>query len=153
MQWNLWDEVFITKASKSCMLTAGADQKQHIELARDIAERFNSRFGGKKWKKLGGRGGRLFKIPEAFMPPTGARVMSLTVSLMHLHMHMPRRGLKDVPCMLSAGARVMSLTVPAACKYAHPHSSCPKPALFHAAQIQPDYGPHNGRNKQALSHS
>lgn len=57
----------------------GADQKQHIELARDIAERFNSKFGGKKWKKLGGRGGRLFKIPEAFMPPTGARVMSLTV--------------------------------------------------------------------------
>ena len=59
----------------------GADQKQHIELARDIAERFNSKFGGKKWKKLGGRGGRLFKIPEAFMPPTGARVMSLTVRL------------------------------------------------------------------------
>ena len=58
---------------------AGADQKQHIELARDIAERFNGKFGGKKWKKLGGRGGRLFKIPEAFMPPTGARVMSLTV--------------------------------------------------------------------------
>ena len=59
----------------------GADQKQHIELARDIAERFNSKFGGKKWRKLGGRGGRLFKIPEAFMPPTGARVMSLTVRL------------------------------------------------------------------------
>ena len=59
----------------------GADQKQHIELARDIAERFNAKFGGKKWKKLGGRGGRLFKIPEAFMPPTGARVMSLTVRL------------------------------------------------------------------------
>ncbi len=61
------------------MRDAGADQKQHIELARDIAERFNGKFGGKKWKKLGGRGGRLFKIPEAFMPPTGARVMSLTV--------------------------------------------------------------------------
>ena len=59
---------------------AGADQKQHIELARDIAERFNVKFGGKRWKKLGGRGGRLFKVPEAFMPPTGARVMSLTVS-------------------------------------------------------------------------
>lgn len=64
----------------------GADQKQHIELARDIAERFNAKFGGKKWKKLGGRGGRLFKIPEAFMPPTGARVMSLTVRL-----HSPAR--------------------------------------------------------------
>ena len=61
------------------MCDAGADQKQHIELARDIAERFNGKFGGKKWKKLGGRGGRLFKIPEGFMPPPGARVMSLTV--------------------------------------------------------------------------
>ncbi|CAL5222145.1 g4467 [Coccomyxa viridis] len=60
------------------LVPVGADQKQHIELARDIAERFNGKFGGKKWKKLGGRGGRLFKIPEAFMPPTGARVMSLT---------------------------------------------------------------------------
>ena len=66
-------------------LDAGADQKQHIELARDIAERFNGKFGGKKWKKLGGRGGRLFKIPEAFMPPTGARVMSLTVRVALLH--------------------------------------------------------------------
>ena len=58
---------------------AGEDQRQHIELARDIAERFNHRFGGSKWKKLGGRGGKVFKVPEAFMPPAGARVMSLTV--------------------------------------------------------------------------
>jgi hypothetical protein len=57
----------------------GEDQRQHIELTRDIAERFNSRFGGNKWKKLGGRGGRIFKVPEAFMPPAGARIMSLTV--------------------------------------------------------------------------
>ena len=48
---------------------SGADQKQHIELARDIAERFNSKFGGKKWKKLGGRGGRLFKIPKPSCRP------------------------------------------------------------------------------------
>ena len=58
---------------------AGEDQKQHIELARDVAERMNGRFGGNKWKKLGGRGGRIFRIPEPFMPPAGARVMSLTV--------------------------------------------------------------------------
>ena len=62
-----------------CCTLPGEDQRQHIELARDIAERFNHRFGGSKAKKLGGRGGRLFKVPEAFMPPAGARVMSLTV--------------------------------------------------------------------------
>ena len=58
---------------------AGEDQKQHIELARDVAERMNGRFGGNKWKKLGGRGGRIFRIPEPFTPPAGARVMSLLV--------------------------------------------------------------------------
>ena len=54
-------------------------QKQHLELARDIAERMNSKYGGSKWKKMGGRGGRLFKLPDAFIGPVGARVMSLTV--------------------------------------------------------------------------
>ena len=54
-------------------------QKQHLELARDIAERMNSKYGGNKWKKMGGRGGRLFKLPDAFIGPVGARVMSLTV--------------------------------------------------------------------------
>ena len=53
---------------------------QHLELARDIAERMNTKYGGSKWKKLGGRGGRIFKVPDAFIAPVGARVMSLTVS-------------------------------------------------------------------------
>ena len=52
----------------------------HIELTRDIGERVNKRFGGNKWKKLGGRGGKIFRIPEGFIPPAGARVMSLSVS-------------------------------------------------------------------------
>uniref|UniRef100_A0A1D1YAK8 tryptophan--tRNA ligase n=1 Tax=Anthurium amnicola TaxID=1678845 RepID=A0A1D1YAK8_9ARAE len=56
----------------------GEDQKQHLELTRELAERVNYLFGGKKWKKLGGRGGSLFKVPEVLIPPTGARVMSLT---------------------------------------------------------------------------
>lgn len=43
----------------------GADQKQHIELARDIANRFNGIYGD------------VFKIPEGFIPKGGARVMSL----------------------------------------------------------------------------
>jgi len=61
-------------------------QMQHLELARDIAERMNSKYGGNKWKKLGGRGGRIFKVPDAFIAPVGARVMSLTVSHQYNHM-------------------------------------------------------------------
>lgn len=59
----------------------GEDQRQHLELTRDIAERFNNLYGGRKWKKLGGRGGKIFKVPEALIPPAGARVMSLTDGL------------------------------------------------------------------------
>ncbi|MFD0966765.1 tryptophan--tRNA ligase [Seminibacterium arietis] len=43
----------------------GEDQKQHLEITRDIAGRFNSLYGD------------LFAIPEVFIPKTGARVMSL----------------------------------------------------------------------------
>jgi tryptophanyl-tRNA synthetase len=43
----------------------GDDQRQHIEITRDIAIRFNHRFGD------------TFVIPEAVTPPTGARVMDL----------------------------------------------------------------------------
>ena len=60
-------------------MPVGEDQKQHLELTRDIAERVNGLYGGKPWKKRGGRGGRVFKVPEVFIPPAGARVMSLQV--------------------------------------------------------------------------
>ena len=43
----------------------GEDQRQHIELARDIAVRFNGRYG------------ETFVVPEAVIPPAGARVMDL----------------------------------------------------------------------------
>ena len=43
----------------------GEDQKQHCELTRDIAKRFNGVYGD------------VFKIPEPFIPKEGARVMSL----------------------------------------------------------------------------
>lgn len=43
----------------------GEDQRQHIELARDVATRFNSRFGD------------TFVVPEGTMPRAGARVMDL----------------------------------------------------------------------------
>jgi tryptophanyl-tRNA synthetase len=43
----------------------GDDQRQHLELARDLAIRFNSRYGP------------TFKVPEAAIPRAGARVMDL----------------------------------------------------------------------------
>lgn len=59
------------------LVPVGEDQKQHLELTRDIADKVNGTFGGKGWKKRGGRGGRVFKVPEVFIPPAGARIMSL----------------------------------------------------------------------------
>ena len=44
----------------------GGDQKQHVELCRDVAERFNGVYG------------EVFKIPEPYIPKVGARIMSLT---------------------------------------------------------------------------
>jgi tryptophanyl-tRNA synthetase len=43
----------------------GDDQKQHLELARDIAQSFNERFG------------ETFTLPEPIIPPAAARIMSL----------------------------------------------------------------------------
>ena len=47
------------------MVPVGADQKQHLELARNIAERFNGIYGN------------TFKVPEPYISTVGARVMSL----------------------------------------------------------------------------
>lgn len=44
----------------------GQDQKQHVELTRDVATRFNNLYG------------ETFKVPEPYIPKVGARVMSLT---------------------------------------------------------------------------
>ena len=43
----------------------GDDQRQHLELSRDIAERFNARFG------------ETFVVPEGIYPEAGARIMDL----------------------------------------------------------------------------
>lgn len=43
----------------------GEDQKQHLELSRDVAQRFNALYGD------------IFTIPQPFIPKLGARVMSL----------------------------------------------------------------------------
>ena len=47
------------------LVPVGHDQKQHCELTRDVAKRFNGIYGD------------VFKIPEPYIPETGARVMSL----------------------------------------------------------------------------
>ncbi len=47
------------------LVPVGADQKQHIEIARDIAARFNDLFG------------LTFHLPTPMIPPTGARVMGM----------------------------------------------------------------------------
>ena len=50
---------------RSTHVPIGDDQRQHLELARDIAERFNARFG------------ETFVVPEGIYPETGARIMDL----------------------------------------------------------------------------
>ena len=47
----------------------GEDQKQHLELARDIAQKFNNDFCTED--------APLFTLPEPFIPPAAARIMSL----------------------------------------------------------------------------
>ena len=47
------------------LVPVGADQKQHLELTRDIAIRFNGLYGN------------TFRLPEAYIPKTSARIMSL----------------------------------------------------------------------------
>ncbi len=50
---------------KTNLVPVGADQKQHLELARDIAIRFNNLYGD------------VFAIPEPYIPEQGAKITSL----------------------------------------------------------------------------
>jgi tryptophanyl-tRNA synthetase len=47
------------------LVPVGDDQKQHLEITRDLAHRFNNRFGEQ------------FIVPEPYIPQVGARIMSL----------------------------------------------------------------------------
>ena len=47
------------------LVPVGADQKQHVEITRDIAVRFNGIYGD------------VFKLPEPYIPEVGARIMDL----------------------------------------------------------------------------
>lgn len=48
------------------LVPVGHDQKQHVELTRDIAQRFNNLYG------------ETFRLPEPYIPAVGARIMSLS---------------------------------------------------------------------------
>ncbi|CDM64109.1 tryptophan--tRNA ligase [Pyrinomonas methylaliphatogenes] len=48
------------------LVPVGEDQKQHLELTRDLAIRFNRDYG------------ETFRVPEPYIPPVGARIMSLS---------------------------------------------------------------------------
>ncbi|WP_159566997.1 tryptophan--tRNA ligase [Budvicia diplopodorum] len=50
---------------QTTQVPVGEDQKQHLELSRDVAQRFNALYGD------------IFAVPEPFIPKSGARVMSL----------------------------------------------------------------------------
>jgi tryptophanyl-tRNA synthetase len=50
---------------QAALVPVGDDQRQHLELCRDIAGRFNKIYGD------------VFTVPEAFVPPVGARIMGL----------------------------------------------------------------------------
>ncbi|SET15133.1 tryptophanyl-tRNA synthetase [Oceanobacillus limi] len=50
---------------KTDIVPVGEDQKQHLELTRDLAQRFNNKFND------------IFTIPEVSIPKVGARIMSL----------------------------------------------------------------------------
>ena len=50
---------------QSDLIPVGIDQKQHVELTKTIAKKYNTKFGS------------TFKIPEPFIPKIGARIMSL----------------------------------------------------------------------------
>src|SRR5699024_6465350 len=47
------------------LVPVGQDQKQHLELARDLAERYNNKYSP------------TFKVPEPLIKKEGARIMSL----------------------------------------------------------------------------
>ena len=59
------------------MVPVGHDQKQHCELTRDVAKRFNGIYGD------------VFKIPEPYIPETGARIMSLNAPDSKMSKSMP----------------------------------------------------------------
>jgi tryptophanyl-tRNA synthetase len=63
-------------AYRATHVPVGDDQKQHLELARDIAQKFNNDFGS-SIRKAGFEDGRYFPLPEPVIMGPATRVMSL----------------------------------------------------------------------------
>ena len=59
------------------LVPVGHDQKQHCELTRDVAQRFNGIYGD------------VFKVPEPYIPETGGRIMSLNAPDSKMSKSMP----------------------------------------------------------------
>lgn len=78
----------------------GEDQKQHVELTRDVAEKFNSLYG------------ETFKIPEAIVAKTGARIMGLQNPLKK--MSKSEGGEKNVIALLDSADDIKSKIASAA---------------------------------------
>lgn len=62
------------------LVPVGDDQKQHLELTRDLAHRFNQRFGD------------TFTIPDPYIPKVGARIMSLDDASKKMSKSNPNQG-------------------------------------------------------------
>jgi tryptophanyl-tRNA synthetase len=62
------------------LVPVGDDQKQHLELTRDLAQRFNQRYGD------------TFVIPEPYTPKVGARIMSLDDASKKMSKSNPNQG-------------------------------------------------------------
>src|SRR4051812_226204 len=71
----------------------GDDQRQHLELTRDLATRFNNRFG------------TTFTVPEGFIPEAGARVMDLQSPEKKMSKSLPPAGCVDLLDEPSASAK------------------------------------------------
>jgi tryptophanyl-tRNA synthetase len=69
----------------------GEDQRQHLELTRDLAERFNSRFGP------------TFRLPETYVPAGGAKVQDLQDPTAKMSKSLPPQGtiylLDEIPAI------------------------------------------------------
>ncbi|TYP89795.1 tryptophan--tRNA ligase [Blastococcus xanthinilyticus] len=65
---------------QAARVPVGEDQRQHLELTRDLAVRFNSRFGD------------TFTVPEAFIPPGAAKILDLQTPEKQMSKSLPGAG-------------------------------------------------------------
>ena len=75
------------------LVPVGADQKQHLELARDLAGRFNTKYSD------------TFKIPEPFIPEKGARIMSLQEP--NKKMSKSDENMNNIICLLDSESQII----------------------------------------------